>query len=134
MQLLVPAAGGTGKIRWAADPEQCLDAPGSENLIWWNCRDGNHDNIVFTMPSRFPGHIRLAAHPTMCLDIDGDAINGRRLILHSCYSQVAKFMVRSFLDCWWWCDANKMFLIRNTRESSAGSRDTSPGSLRMALR
>lgn len=134
MQLLVPEAGGTGKIRWAGNPDQCLDAPGRHNVIWWNCRNGTHDNLMFTMPARFPGMIRLASQPELCLDVDGDDIDGQRLILHSCYSQVAKFMIRSFLDCWWWCDANKMFLARNAPGASAGSGNTNFGPLRMALR
>jgi hypothetical protein len=116
-----------------------LDAPGHENLIWWNCRDGHHDNVIFIMPVTFPGPIRLAARPDMCLDVDGDAKNGQRLVLHSCYAQVAKFTVRSFLDCWWWCDAGKMFTIRNAPDNS-GNADIVGGSssggtpLRMALR
>lgn len=115
MQLLVPEPGGTGAIRSAEFPSKCLDAPGmGQDLMWWDCRTGSKRNTMFKMPHGTYGYIRSVAHPGKCLTIQGGTTNGKRLQLGNCLhpydgsSAASNFSVRTFLDCWWWCDANNM--------------------------
>lgn len=82
---LVPPDGTTGRIKWAENPELCLDSPGGHALQFWRCDDAPAENLLWTVSPDGTGRIHWAAHPDQCVDIP-DAItdNGWKLQVWWC--------------------------------------------------
>jgi len=79
---LIPKGFGKGPIRWAEQPELCLDAPGHTQLQFWNCSVAPDRNTQFLIDTK-PGHgiFRQAAVPYKCLDVPGTSNDNPQVFL-----------------------------------------------------
>merc|ERR1719410_2234475 len=68
-RFIVPPDGTTGEIRWAINPELCLDTPRHGDLQMWTCAETPKENRRWMISPDGKGRIHLAADPSKCLDI-----------------------------------------------------------------
>lgn len=83
-KFILPKAGGTGFIRWAAHPDLCLDAPGGEDLQFWTCRVAPARNMLFTNSPDGRGRLHLARFPHLCVNVPKVNKNGEKAVMWNC--------------------------------------------------
>lgn len=82
---LVPPDGTTGRIKWAKNPELCLDSPGGHALQFWWCDKAPAENLLWTVSPDGKGRIHWASHPEQCVDVpDEKTDNGWKLQVWYC--------------------------------------------------
>jgi len=86
-RFVVPPTNSKGEIKWATNPELCLDNPEGVALQMWNCSMTPKENRLFLISTDGNGHshIRLAARPSKCVDIpNGITDDGWKVQLWDC--------------------------------------------------
>mmetsp|Transcript_41219 Transcript_41219/g.103499 ORF Transcript_41219/g.103499 Transcript_41219/m.103499 type:complete len:698 (+) Transcript_41219:47-2140(+) len=99
LKFLIPEDENRGFIRWASNPELCLNAPGDHEVQLWYCDTAPAAHTVWRV--RGDGRIHLAEHPDKCLIVPGGVSkNGHKLKLWDCmrhsgpkHQMHAKFLV-----------------------------------------
>merc|ERR1712008_633306 len=107
-RFIMPPDGTTGEIRWATQPELCLDTPGKGSLEMWTCSESPKENRRWTISPDGRGRIKWAADPSKCLDIpDGVHDDGWKTQVWDCddASRRGREADISFIthpvDCFW---------------------------------
>mmetsp|Transcript_42879 Transcript_42879/g.133570 ORF Transcript_42879/g.133570 Transcript_42879/m.133570 type:complete len:357 (+) Transcript_42879:107-1177(+) len=107
-EFYVPADGTTGRIKWAQNPELCLDAPGGVDLQFWYCDKAPAEHMLWTVSPDGKGRIHVAADPKLCVDVPGEHLqNGWKLQVWPCRKssngikdQDMRFITHP-VDCQW---------------------------------
>jgi hypothetical protein len=75
LMFLLPQDGHTGQIRWAPNPEFCLNSFASGALLGKCDEVANQEHLQYSMPAKGSGRIHLAASPDHCFSIPEDNAN-----------------------------------------------------------
>mmetsp|Transcript_117394 Transcript_117394/g.228250 ORF Transcript_117394/g.228250 Transcript_117394/m.228250 type:complete len:359 (-) Transcript_117394:57-1133(-) len=109
-RFIIPPPGSTGEIKWATNPELCLDNPFEERLQLWYCAGAADEHRLFSMfPDGGNGRIVLAAQPNRCVDIPtGVEDDGWKVQLWDCGDAISRgrgdnirWLTRTGIDCKW---------------------------------
>lgn len=110
-RFILPPINSQGEIKWATNPNICLDNPAGNVLQWWTCSAIPKRNRFFQVSPDGNGRnrIRLAAQPSKCIDIpSGSSENGCKAQLWDCdhaaghgHEDNIAFLTHTGVDCAW---------------------------------
>jgi len=110
-RFILPPVNSKGEIKWATNPELCLDNPLGNDLQLWTCSATPKRKRLFQVSPDGKGHsrIRTASQPSKCLDIPaGRSDNGWKVQLWDCDAVIGSghqdniaFITHTGVDCAW---------------------------------
>jgi len=108
-RFILPPLHSTGEIKWATNPDLCLDNPEGSVIQLWMCALTPRNNKMFKVSPDGQGRIHLASLSGKCLDVpSGITDNGWKLQLWDCDDVTQRgrednigFVIRKRVDCTW---------------------------------
>eukprot|EP00419_Tripos_fusus_P007717 CAMPEP_0172697468 /NCGR_PEP_ID=MMETSP1074-20121228/28793_1 /TAXON_ID=2916 /ORGANISM="Ceratium fusus, Strain PA161109" /LENGTH=241 /DNA_ID=CAMNT_0013518387 /DNA_START=45 /DNA_END=767 /DNA_ORIENTATION=+ len=108
-RFIAPPPGTAGQVKWASNPELCLDNSIRNELQMWHCRGCSPEKCNFKISPHGKGRIVLADQPNKCVDIPTGAVeDGWKVQLWDCGDAISRgrgdnirWLTRTGIDCKW---------------------------------